>query len=170
MDHTTYLSLGTNLGSRLSNLETAIQYLHPEIQIIKRSSVYETPPWGYEDQPPFLNMVIVGLTMYSPGKLLKFIKSIEKEMGRMTSFRFGPRLIDLDILFYDRLIHESKELVIPHPRITERAFVLVPLAEIAPDLVHPQLDQSIKDLLNELDTRGIKKYEPSSDKLTGPKE
>ncbi|MFC2064080.1 2-amino-4-hydroxy-6-hydroxymethyldihydropteridine diphosphokinase [Chloroflexota bacterium] len=170
MNYTIYLSLGSNLGNRLLNLETAIQYLHPEIEIIKRSSVYETPPWGYEDQPPFLNMVIVGQTMYSPGKLLKFLKSIEKEMGRMASFRFGPRLIDLDILFYDQLILESEELVIPHPRISERAFVLVPMAEIAPDLIHPKLDQRIKDLLDKLDTWGIEKYEASSDDPTGSNE
>jgi 2-amino-4-hydroxy-6-hydroxymethyldihydropteridine diphosphokinase len=163
MDHIIYLSLGSNLGDRYANLETAIQHLHPAIQLIKRSSIYETPPWGYEDQPPFLNMVVVGHTKYSPRKLLTIIKSIERNMGRIASFRYGPRLIDMDILFYDLLIHESRELIIPHPRITERAFVLIPLAEIAPDLVHPQLDQTIKDLLGVLDTGGINKYEPPTD-------
>jgi len=160
MDHIIYLSLGSNLRDRYTNLETAIQYLHPGIRLIKRSSIYETPPWGYEDQPPFLNMAVVGQTEYSPKKLLKFIKSIEREMGRMASFRYGPRLIDMDILFFDEIIYESKDLIIPHPRIAERAFVLVPLAEIAPDLVHPQLDQTIKDLLRVLDTGEIHKFEP----------
>ena len=161
MDHTIYLSLGTNLGNRLANLETAIQYLESRFNSLKRSSIYETPPWGFKEQPPFRNMVVVVQSNYSPRKVLKIIKSIEKKMGRKTSFRYGPRLIDIDILLYDQIIFKSEWLIIPHPRIADRAFVLVPLAEIAPDLVHPELEENIQELLKYFDTGCIKRYEPS---------
>jgi 2-amino-4-hydroxy-6-hydroxymethyldihydropteridine diphosphokinase len=155
MNHTVYLSLGSNLGDRHANLEAAIHDLHPVIRSMKCSSIYETPPWGYEEQPSFLNMVLAGETKHSPRKLLKFLKSVERKMGREESFRYGPRLIDMDILFYDQRIYSSKTLSIPHPRMTARAFVLVPLNEIAPNLVHPILHLTISELLKELDTGGI---------------
>jgi 2-amino-4-hydroxy-6-hydroxymethyldihydropteridine diphosphokinase len=158
MTHTTYLALGSNLGDRLGNLETAIQGMPPGIHVLKRSSIYETPPWGFEDQPVFLNMVLQAETQFSPWKLLNFLKKLESAMGRQATFRNGPRLIDIDILFYDHLISEQSGLVIPHARLTERAFVLVPLAEIAPYLMHPLLQVTIQELLTGVDSQGINKY------------
>lgn len=160
MTHTIFLALGTNLGDRFENLETAINSLPPDILVQKRSSVYETPPWGFEDQPAYLNMVLQAETGFSPWKLLKTLKKLEGGMGRKHTFRYGPRLIDIDILFYDQMNLEQSGLVIPHPRIAERAFVLVPMAEIAPNFVHPVLQVSIQDLLAEVETRGIRRTSP----------
>lgn len=158
MTHNIFLALGSNLGDRLANLETAIQGMPPGIHVLKRSSIYETPPWGFEDQPAFLNMVLQAETQLSPWKLLKFLKTLESDMGRQPTFRNGPRLIDMDILFYDQLVSEQSGLVIPHPRLTERAFVLVPLAEIAPYLMHPLLLVTIQELLAGVDSQEINHY------------
>lgn len=143
------------MGDRPGNLETAIQSMPPDVLVVKRSSIYETPPWGFEEQPSFLNMVLQVETEFSPWKLLKYIKKLERSMGRERSFRNGPRLIDIDILFYDKLESAQSGLVIPHPRISERAFVLVPLAEIAPDLMHPTLQVTIQELLSRVDSQDI---------------
>ncbi len=158
MTHVIYLSLGSNLGDRLTNLQNAISCLPPKIQPIIHSSVYETEPWGYSDQPPFLNQVIRAETALDPTNVLKFLKQIEVILGRKETFRFGPRLIDLDILFYDDLVLETPTLTIPHPRIAERAFVLVPLAEIAPDLRHPILGKTMLRLKLGVDAGRIKLY------------
>jgi len=158
MNKNIYLALGSNLGDRPGNLETAIQSMPPDVIVVKRSSIYETPPWGFEDQPKFLNMVIQVETGFSPWKLLKFLKNMERTMGREHTFRNGPRLIDIDILFYDTLKNEQSDLVIPHPRIAERAFVLVPLAEIAPDFIHPLLQVAIHELLAKVDSNNIHRY------------
>ena len=130
----------------------------PGILVQKRSSIYETPPWGFEDQPAFLNMVLQAETDFSPWKLLKTIKNLEGGMGRQPTFRNGPRLIDIDILFYDDLDFEQSGLVIPHPRIPERAFVLVPLAEIAPNYLHPFLQVTMQELLTRVESQDINKY------------
>ncbi len=143
MDHTVYIALGTNLGDRLANLRAAIKSLPPDVSVLAESHVYETPPWGYADQPPFLNMAIKAETDLAPEPLLTYLKQLEVELGREQNFRWGPRLIDLDILFYDELVVNTPPLVIPHPRLHERAFVLVPLLDVAPDLVHP--DAAKKD-------------------------
>lgn len=158
MRHTVYIALGTNLGDRLANLRAAVAAMPPEVTLLAESHVYETPPWGYEDQPPFLNMVVKAETTLEPEPLLKYLKQVEAELGREQNFRWGPRLIDLDILFYDDLFLDTPPLVIPHPRLHERAFVLVPLADVAPELVHPVLQKSIKDILSELEMEGIARF------------
>lgn len=147
MQHRVYLALGSNLGDRRANLAAALAALAPQVRLLKRSALYETAPWGYADQPDFLNQVVAAETALPPVELLAYLKEIEVQVGRQPSFRYGPRAIDLDILFYDELVLETPELVIPHPRLDERLFVLAPLAEIAPELVHPVLGVSIGDLL-----------------------
>lgn len=153
---TTYIALGTNLGERLSNLRVAIQSMPPEITVLAESQVYETPPWGYEDQPAFLNMVVRAETGLEPKPLLKYLKQLEARLGREKSVRWGPRLIDLDILFYDDLVIDTPPLIIPHPRLHERAFVMVPLADVAIDYVHPVLGKFIWELLLQTDMSGIR--------------
>lgn len=159
MLHTTYIALGTNLGDRLANLRAAIDTVSPEINVIAESHVYETPPWGYEDQPAFLNMVVKAETSLEPESLLAYLKQLEVELGRKQNFRWGPRLIDLDILFYDDVVIESPPLVIPHPRLHERGFVLVPLADVAADYVHPVLGEFVWELLLKVDLQGIEPFD-----------
>ncbi len=160
MDHVTYLSLGSNLGDRESNLRNSITLLAPLVHTRLQSSIYETEPWGYADQPSFLNQVIKASTSLEPMRLLDFLKELEVSMGRQETFRFGPRLIDLDILFYDDLILDTPKLTIPHPRITERAFVLIPLAEIEPNLYHPVAHKTIQEIKNLVDTGSTVMYQP----------
>lgn len=155
---TAFLALGTNLGDRMSNLDEALARLPPAVKILKQSPIYETKPWGITDQPLFLNMVVQVETGLSPSKLLMHLKHIETEMGRTPTVRYGPRTIDMDILFYDDLILETRHLTIPHPRLHERAFVLVPLHDIAPDFIHPVLEKSIGTLMNAIDLSGVKIY------------
>jgi len=158
MSHTVYLALGTNLGDRSANLQAAITSLAPGVGVVQESPIYETPPWGYEDQPAFLNMVLRAETELSPQELLSHLKKLETELGRRQSFRWGPRLIDLDILFYDDLVLDTPPLVIPHPRLHERAFVLVPLADIAPDFHHPVLHMTIQQLKDKVGDKGMVRY------------
>ena len=158
-----YLALGTNLGERMLNLAQALALLPPEVTILRSSPVYETPPWGVTDQPAFLNMVCQAETALEPLALLDRLKDLEEKMGRQSSVRFGPRLIDLDILFYDDLVFHDERLEIPHPRLAERAFVLVPLADLAPDLVHPASRQTIRTLLAKVDRSGITRVTAEGD-------
>jgi 2-amino-4-hydroxy-6-hydroxymethyldihydropteridine diphosphokinase len=150
-----YLALGTNLGDRRANLRAAVKALPPEVRLLAESPIYETPPWGYAGQPAFLNQVIKAETELGPRALLAYLKRLETELGRMPTFRYGPRQIDLDILFYDDVILNEDGLTIPHPRLPERAFVLVPLADLAPDLQHPVLGKTVQQLLAEVDRSGI---------------
>jgi 2-amino-4-hydroxy-6-hydroxymethyldihydropteridine diphosphokinase len=156
--HTVYLALGTNLGQRLQNLHAALAAFAPQIRVLKESRVYETEPWGYVDQPAFLNMAVCAQTALTPPALLRRLKKLEASLGRKPSFRNGPRLIDLDILFYDVLCLDSLGLVIPHPRLHERAFVLAPLADIAPGLVHPRLGLNVVQMLEKVDRRGVNPF------------
>jgi len=154
-DVTTYLSLGTNLGDRLANLAAARAALEPLIHLTTSSSIYETTPWGVTDQPDFLNQVVQAHTRLHPHGLLSHLKSIEVDLGRLPTFRNGPRLIDIDILFYADWVLDSPVLTIPHARLTERAFILVPLVEIAPDLCHPVTGKTMAETLARLDLKGI---------------
>lgn len=146
-----FLGIGSNLGRRKENCLKALEILKKKgLTLLASSSIIETEPWGVEDQPPFVNMVVKAETKLSPLQLLKTVKEIEKEMGRRETYRWGPRVIDIDILFYDSQVVDLPELKIPHPYIQDREFVLRPLSEIAPDLVHPILKKPIKVLLDEL--------------------
>jgi 2-amino-4-hydroxy-6-hydroxymethyldihydropteridine diphosphokinase len=159
LTHIIYLALGTNLGERLLNLHAAINAFEPQIHVLKESSVYETEPWGYADQPAFLNMVVQAETDLTPRGLLDRLKELEVSLGRIPNFRNGPRLIDLDILFYDEISLNSPGLVIPHPRIQERVFVLVPLVEIAPNFVHPLLERSVTQMTASMDKNGVSLFQ-----------
>ena len=147
----TYIGIGSNLGNREENCQKAIALLiEKNIMITKRSSLYETEPWGVKEQPGFINMALEIETNLEPGILLRTIKEIENSMGRLEGMRWGPRIIDLDILLYDDLILKTHDLEIPHPGIKDREFILKPLSEIAPDKIHPILKKSIKTLLIEI--------------------
>ena len=154
-----YLALGTNLGDREGNLQSALTKLGAQFKLGDRSPIYETEPWGVADQPRFLNMVVSGETNLEPAALLGFLKSIEAAMGRERGIRYGPRVIDLDVLFYDDEVIDEKDLVVPHPRLAERRFVLVPLADIARRKVHPSLGVSVGELLQRLpDDRTVRPH------------
>jgi 2-amino-4-hydroxy-6-hydroxymethyldihydropteridine diphosphokinase len=153
-----YLGLGTNLGERRQNLRSAQAALAPFLQVTRASLVYQTPPWGYTNQPAFLNQVLEGSTYLAPSDLLARLKSTEVQLGRIATFQYGPRLIDIDILFYGSQQVDSPNLVIPHPRLAERAFMLVPLAELAPDLLYPALGLSVRQLLERVDRSGVEVY------------
>lgn len=146
--HKLYVGLGSNLGNKEQNLNQAIQFIEERIgTIIAQSAFISTASWGYESKNLFLNAAILCDTLLSPHEVLRQLQQIEVEMGRVhTKEEYEDRIIDLDILFYDDLIINSQKLAIPHPYIQQRLFVLIPLMEIAPDFIHPQLNQTIKQL------------------------
>jgi 2-amino-4-hydroxy-6-hydroxymethyldihydropteridine diphosphokinase len=161
-----YLSFGSNVGNRFKNIQRAIKLLEEiGFDIIKTSSLYETAPWpirdkslnglkGKKEQPHFLNLVIKGKTKLSPEKLLEEIKKIETTIGRKPARKWGPREIDIDILFYKKEIINTPSLVIPHPQLHKRAFVLIPLKEISPRLIHPLIKKTVSQMLNDLNDNG----------------
>jgi 2-amino-4-hydroxy-6-hydroxymethyldihydropteridine diphosphokinase len=158
--HTVYIGLGTNLGDRLANLAAARQALPPNVLLLEASPIYETRPWGYADQPDFLNQVVKAQTGLAPMDLLTYLKQCEVRLGRTPTFKNGPRQVDLDLLFFDDLVLDSPTLTVPHLGIPERAFVLAPLADIAPDYCHPVSGKTVKQLLEGVDTTDVKKIYP----------
>jgi len=152
-----YLSLGSNLNQRYINLQTAIARLQEHFTVTAVSPVYATEPWGDTDQPSFLNVCVAVTTGNEPRDVLRVLKAIEADMGREPARRWGPRLIDIDILFYDKRVYQDEDLTIPHPHLAERAFVLAPLADIIPDFRHPQTGLTVEEMLEQVDTKGVEK-------------
>lgn len=155
--HIVYLGLGSNLGDRDANLRAALAALPPAVRVERVSSVYDTAPMHVVEQPRFHNIVCEARTELGPRDLLAYVKRIEALLGRQTTVRYGPRVIDLDVLFYDQIVVCEDDLVIPHPRLAERRFVLAPLAEIAPILRHPLLGVTAQDLLDSAPTSDVRK-------------
>jgi 2-amino-4-hydroxy-6-hydroxymethyldihydropteridine diphosphokinase len=148
---TAYIGIGSNLGNREENCKNAIKLLIENgVSVSRFSSRIETEPWGVKDQPMFINMAIMIETDIEPSELLVLLKNIEIDMGRRPATRWGPRVIDLDILLYEDRAIKTTSLEIPHPRMCEREFVLKPLSEIAPDIIHPVLGKSIKELSKDM--------------------
>jgi 2-amino-4-hydroxy-6-hydroxymethyldihydropteridine diphosphokinase len=159
---TVYLGLGANVGDRLANLRMALARLQTLARLEAVSSLYETQPQGVSDQPLFLNAVCRISTGLEPQALLRFLKNLEWEIGRRPGGQtWEPRPIDLDILLYDDRVVDAPELKVPHPRLAERAFVLVPLAELAPGLHHPLLGKTIKELLASVGEEGVRRIAPA---------
>lgn len=156
-----FIAIGSNLGDRIANVRKAAALVADGVRarLLSMSGLYETKPWGIKEQPWFVNAVIMVETGLTPLELLAHTKKIEAEMGRKRELRWGPRTIDLDIIFYDGLVMEEDGLTIPHPGAHERAFVMVPLAEIAPDFVHPTLGRKAAEIAEGLDRSGVRKLE-----------
>ncbi|MEK7277816.1 MAG: 2-amino-4-hydroxy-6-hydroxymethyldihydropteridine diphosphokinase [Chloroflexota bacterium] len=147
-----YLALGTNLGDRAGNCRRALDALRHSFSVEVVSPCYETEPAYVLDQPRFYNLVCRATTTLTPLEVLRALKQIESDLGRLVTVRYGPRLIDLDLLFYDDLILDLPDLTVPHPLLQERAFVLIPLADIAPELLHPKLGLTISALRDKLES------------------
>ncbi len=153
-----FLSLGSNMGDRKSYIDKAVEKIKdiPGCTYIDQSKIYETKPWGYEEQASFLNICVSIDTVLEPHKLLKHLQTIEIDLNRVRKIHWGPRTIDIDILLFDDIICEEDDLIIPHPRMKDRAFVLIPLYDLDKNLTVD--GEYIQDLIQRLDTSGIKEY------------
>jgi 2-amino-4-hydroxy-6-hydroxymethyldihydropteridine diphosphokinase len=159
---TAYIGLGSNVGDRMATLRTAVQRLETLGRVTRVSRLYETEPVGYLDQPRFLNAVVALETALAPVDLLRALLGIERESGRTRSFPNAPRALDLDLLLVDDVTLETAELTLPHPRLHDRAFVLAPLADLAPEMVHPASGQTVREMLRALpDRSGVEGYAPA---------
>ncbi len=155
-----YLSLGTNLGDRSAMLAKALATLDdmPAVRVVRSSPVYESEPWGLTEQPKFLNIVAEIETALAPLELLNALKDLEQRLGRQPARRWGPRCIDVDVILWGDTIMSTPELAIPHQRFRERAFVLTPLADLAPEAVDPETGSTIAALASRLGTAGLARY------------
>ncbi|WP_243388433.1 2-amino-4-hydroxy-6-hydroxymethyldihydropteridine diphosphokinase [Bacillus kexueae] len=165
MNNVSYISLGSNMGERYSFLTQAIQRLdnHPQVSVLKKSSIYETEPVGYTEQDLFLNMVVKLETSLTPFELLSLLQQIEVELGRKRLIRWGPRTLDLDILLFNHENIETEQLMIPHPRMFDRSFVLIPLFEIEPDVKIPNRADSLAVIIEQLtDKEGVRIWKQKS--------
>ncbi|WP_461114851.1 2-amino-4-hydroxy-6-hydroxymethyldihydropteridine diphosphokinase [Spirosoma jeollabukense] len=150
-----FLLLGANLGDRVQTLRRAVELITERVgAVVRQSGLYETAPWGVADQPSYLNQVVAVETTLEPYVLLGQTQIIEQELGRVRLEKWGARVIDIDILYYDQLVLQTPTLTIPHPYLHQRRFTLVPLAEIAPDFVHPVLLKTTIKLLAECEDEG----------------
>lgn len=159
-----YISLGSNMGDKEETLRHAIQLLHQHnaVKVVKLSSIYETDPVGFTDQDLFLNMVVLVHTTLNAQDILKVCQEIEHELKRVRVIRWGPRTIDLDILLYNHENIETETLIVPHARMHERAFVLVPLVEIAPELKYPLTDEALQIMLGRVGNEGVRRWKTIS--------
>jgi 2-amino-4-hydroxy-6-hydroxymethyldihydropteridine diphosphokinase len=156
-----YIGLGSNLGDRVANLREAVRRLTAVVTVERVSNLYVAAPLGYVRDDAFINAVVQGTAAHKPLELLSQLQQIERAMGRRVGVEYGPRPIDLDILLFGSMQMQSLELIVPHPRLAQRAFVLKPLAELAPDLMHPVLYYTIAQLLQDVDDADqVKLYTP----------
>lgn len=153
---TAFVALGSNLGDRFENLSAAVHKMEaPDLKVQGASRIYETEPREDLNQPWFLNQVVQIQTSLFPRQLLRRLKKIERQMGRVVTRPKGPRKIDLDLLFYDRAVIQTAEIEIPHPKLSERRFVLEPLAELAPELRHPVSRKTVREMLKEVQNQKV---------------
>lgn len=159
-----YVALGANLGTPWQQLQQAVARLEEDVfDDLRVSSVYESAPWGFADQPRFLNLVVSGVTDWRPSSLLHYFRELEKELGRVPGPRNGPRALDIDLLSYGDEVIEEPELSVPHPRMSDRGFVCLPLQEVAPEWVHPTSGRTIAELC-----AAIRETEPELPTVLGP--
>lgn len=159
------IGLGSNLSDRLAVLKRAAEAMEKDfLTSVESSRVYESPPWGKQDQPDFLNAVVVGLCEWKPPAIVNYLKTLERDLGRVPSERFGPRVIDLDLLIYSDVVWKTEGVEVPHPRLFERDFVLLPLRELWPEWRHPVLGKTVDLLFQELS-----KNQPPSAKAFAPR-